>query len=100
MDQKFESYVTKSNEADLKFLSDLMAEGKVTPFVEKTYSLDQTADAVRYFEEGHARGKLVIKIAAVVTGADALTSNEYVPATGLWATETVRSIGRTREVNH
>ena len=48
-----------SNQADLKFLSDLMAEGKVTPFVEKTYSLDQTADALRYFEEGHARGKLV-----------------------------------------
>ena len=100
VDQKFESYVTKSNEADLKFLSDLMAEGKVTPFVEKTYSLDQTADAVRYFEEGHARGKLVIKIAAVVTSADALTSGEYVPAIVLWAAETVRSVGRTREANH
>ena len=100
VDQKFESYVTTSNQADLKFLSDLMAEGKVTPFVEKTYSLDQTADALRYFEEGHARGKLVIKIAAVVTSADELTADEYVPATGLWATETVRSVGRTREVNH
>jgi NADPH:quinone reductase-like Zn-dependent oxidoreductase len=100
VDQKFESYVTTSNQADLKFLSDLVAEGKVTPFVEKTYSLDQTADALRYFEEGHARGKLVIKIAAVVASTDALTSDEYVPATGLWAAETVRSVGRTREVNH
>ena len=100
MDQKFESYVTKSNQADLKFLSDLMAEGKVTPLVEKTYSLDQTADALRYFEEGHARGKLVIKIAAVVTSINELTADEYVPATGLWATETMRSVGRTREVNH
>ena len=100
VDQKFERYITTSNQADLKFLSDLMAEGKVTPFVEKTYSLDQTADALRYFEEGHARGKLVIKIAAVVTSAGELTSDEYVPATGLWATETVRSVGRTREVNH
>ena len=41
VDHKFESYVTKPNQADLKFLSDLMAEGKVTPFVEKTYPLDQ-----------------------------------------------------------
>jgi NADPH:quinone reductase-like Zn-dependent oxidoreductase len=101
VDQKFESYVTASNQADLKFLSDLMAEGKVTPFVEKTYSLDQTADALRYFEEGHARGKLVIKIpAAVVTSGGELTANEYVPATELWMAQTVRSVGRTREVNH
>src|SRR5437762_3256775 len=89
VDQKFESYVTTSNQADLKFLSDLMAEGKVTPFVEKTYSLDQTADALRYFEEGHARGKLVIKIAAVVTSAGELT-DDYVLATGSRATETMR----------
>src|SRR4029453_8280411 len=100
VDQKFESYVTTSNQADLKFLGDLMSEGKVTPFVEKTYLLDQTADALRYFEEGHARGKLVIKIAAVVTSAGALTADEYVLATGLWPAETVRSAGRTREVNH
>jgi len=77
-----------------------MAEGKVTPFVEKTYSLDQTADALRYFEEGHARGKLVIKISAVVTSTGELTPDEYVPATGLWETETMRSVGRPREVNH
>ena len=100
VDQKFESYVTTSNQADLKFLSDLMAEGKVTPFVEKTYSLDQTADALRYFEEGHARGKLVIEITAVVTRAGELKADEYALATGLWATETVRNVGQTREVNH
>ena len=47
---------------DLKFLSDLMAQGKVTPFVEKTYSMRETADALRYFEQGHARGKIVITI--------------------------------------
>jgi NADPH:quinone reductase-like Zn-dependent oxidoreductase len=99
VDQKFESYVTTSNQADLKFLSDLMAEGKVTPFVEKTYSLDQTADALRYFEEGHARGKLVIKIAAVVTSAGELTSDKCALATGLRPAQTVRSVGRTREMN-
>src|SRR3954451_19014116 len=100
VEQKIKSYVTASNQPDLKFLSDLLAQGKLTPFVEKTFSLDQTADALRYFEVGHARGKLVIKIAAVVTGMGELTSDEYVRATGLWATETTRSIGLTRQVNH
>jgi len=96
VDQKFESYVTKSNQADLKFLSDLMTEGKVTPFVEKTYPLNQTADALRYFEEGHDRGKLVITIPATVISARALTAPDYVLATGLG----MRSVGLTREVNH
>jgi NADPH:quinone reductase-like Zn-dependent oxidoreductase len=63
IDQKFERYITRFDRADLKFLNDLMAEGKVTPFVEKTYPLTETAEALRYFEQGHARGKLVITIA-------------------------------------
>jgi NADPH:quinone reductase-like Zn-dependent oxidoreductase len=61
-DKKFAQYTTTPNEADLKFLRDLLAEGKVKPFVEKTYSMRETADAMRYFEEGHARGKIVITI--------------------------------------
>jgi len=63
IDQKFKRYITKFDRADLKFLSDLMAEGKVTPVVEKTYPLAETAEALRYFEQGHARGKIVITIA-------------------------------------
>jgi NADPH:quinone reductase-like Zn-dependent oxidoreductase len=97
-DQKFERYVTTSNQADLKFLSDLMAQGKVTPFVEKTYRLSETADALRYFSEGHARGKLVIKIDADGSSADELTTDEIVGA-GLWTVEAMRSVGRTREMN-
>src|SRR5947207_6735673 len=63
-DQKFERYTTTANQADLKFLSELMAAGKVTPFVEKTYRLRETAEALRYFNEGHTRGKLVITVAS------------------------------------
>jgi NADPH:quinone reductase-like Zn-dependent oxidoreductase len=63
IDQKFARYITRFDQADLRFLSDLMAEGKVTPFVEKTYRLAETAEALRYFEQGHARGKIVITIA-------------------------------------
>lgn len=65
-DRKFERYITEANEADLKFLSELMAAGKVKPFVEKTYPMHEAADALRYFEQGHARGKIVITIAARV----------------------------------
>jgi NADPH:quinone reductase-like Zn-dependent oxidoreductase len=61
-DHKFVQYTTTMSQADLKFLSDLMAEGKVTPFVEKIYPFTQTAEALRYFEQGHARGKIVITI--------------------------------------
>src|SRR5205823_5542569 len=63
-DQKFERYTTTANQTDLKFLTELMAAGKVTPFVEKTYRLRKTAEALRYFNEGHTRGKLVITLAS------------------------------------
>jgi NADPH:quinone reductase-like Zn-dependent oxidoreductase len=63
-DHKFEIYQTTMDQGDLKFLSDLMAKGKVTPFVEKTYRLSEAAEALRYFGEGHARGKIVITLAS------------------------------------
>jgi len=59
-DQKFARYMTKADKADLNFLRDLIAAGKLKPFVEKSYRMAETAAAVRYLEEGHARGKLVI----------------------------------------
>lgn len=61
-DHKFAQYTTTANEADIKFLGELMAKGKVKPFVEKTYSMREAADALRYFSEGHARGKIVITV--------------------------------------
>lgn len=60
--QKFVSYVTKLDKEDLKLLSDLMQTGKVTPVIDRTYKLSETAEAMRYFEEGHARGKVVITV--------------------------------------
>jgi NADPH:quinone reductase-like Zn-dependent oxidoreductase len=62
-DRKFEKYMTTFNKADLAFLRDLMAEGKLTPLVEKTYPLSETAEAVRYLQKGHVRAKIVITIA-------------------------------------
>lgn len=48
--------------SDLTILADLMQAGKVTPVIDKTYPLAQIADAIRYLEEGHARGKVVIAV--------------------------------------
>ena len=60
--QKFVTYVTKLDKEDLKLLSDLIQTGKVTPVIDRTYKLSETAEAMRYFEEGHARGKVVIAV--------------------------------------
>jgi NADPH:quinone reductase-like Zn-dependent oxidoreductase len=60
--QKFEMYMARITNADLSVLRDLMAEGKLKPLVEKTYRVTETADALRYLEAGHARGKIVIMI--------------------------------------
>ena len=60
-------YGTKLNKEDLKLLSDLMANGKVTPVIDRTYKLSETAEAMRYFEEGHARGKIVITVEQITS---------------------------------
>ncbi len=50
------------NQKDLTAIADLMEAGKVTPVIDRTYTLSQTAEAVRYVEEGHSRGKVVINL--------------------------------------
>jgi NADPH:quinone reductase-like Zn-dependent oxidoreductase len=48
--------------ADLLVLKELLESGRVTPVVGATYPLDRTAEAIRRFGEGHARGKIVITV--------------------------------------
>jgi NADPH:quinone reductase-like Zn-dependent oxidoreductase len=60
--QKFQMYGTTTKQEDLAVLRDLIATGKVTPVIDRTYKLSETAEAMRYFEEGHARGKVVITV--------------------------------------
>jgi NADPH:quinone reductase-like Zn-dependent oxidoreductase len=48
------------NHTDLSALADLMQSGKIKPVIDRTYKLSEVPEAVRYVEEGHARGKVVI----------------------------------------
>ncbi|MFL6590027.1 MAG: NAD(P)-dependent alcohol dehydrogenase [Chthoniobacterales bacterium] len=59
---KFKFFIGKLLKADLIVLRDLMAEGKVTPVIDRQYPMSKTAEALRYLEDGHARGKVVITI--------------------------------------
>jgi NADPH:quinone reductase-like Zn-dependent oxidoreductase len=55
--------MAKPNRDDLAFIVDLMKTGAVTPTIDRRYRLDQVPEAIRYVEQGHARGKVVIAVA-------------------------------------
>ena len=55
-------FLADLNQEDLTVLSDLMQAGKVTPVIDRRYKLSEVAEAIRYLEEGHARGKVVINL--------------------------------------
>ena len=57
----------KPSSADLQFLKELIEAGSVTPVIDRTYPLSETADAIRYLETGRARGKVAISVSAVPT---------------------------------
>lgn len=51
------------NQKDLAFMKELLEAGKVKPVIDRRYPLSETAEAIRYLEEGHAQGKVVITVA-------------------------------------
>jgi len=60
--QQLHPFLTKWNQQDLEVLKDLIEAGKVSPVIDRTYALSEAADAMRYLEAGHARGKVVITV--------------------------------------
>ena len=50
------------NQEDLVFLRGLLEAGKVVPVIDRRYPLSETAEAIRYLEAGHAKGKVVITV--------------------------------------
>ena len=60
--QKAVMFIAKSSQDDLTLLGELVATGKLEPVIDRRYSLSEVPDAVRYVEEGHARGKVIITL--------------------------------------
>jgi NADPH:quinone reductase-like Zn-dependent oxidoreductase len=60
--QKLGSFLAKPNKDDLQFLKELIEAGKLMPVIDRTYPLSEVPEAIRYLEEGHARGKVVIAV--------------------------------------
>jgi len=62
VDRKFVTFIAKGSKEDLTVMHELMEAGKVTPVIDKRYRLSEVPEAIRYLEEGHARGKVVITL--------------------------------------
>jgi len=60
--QKMVPLLAKASKEDLEVLCGLVEDGQLTPVIDRQYELGEVPDAIRYLEEGHARGKVVISI--------------------------------------
>jgi NADPH:quinone reductase-like Zn-dependent oxidoreductase len=61
--QKFVTLMAKIRKEDLVIIGELVRAGKVTPVIDRYYSLSEAPEAIRHLEQGHARGKVVITLA-------------------------------------
>ncbi|MFD2443840.1 NAD(P)-dependent alcohol dehydrogenase [Bacillus sp. CGMCC 1.16607] len=60
--QRFIMFIAMWKKEDLIVLQELIDSGKVTPVIDRCYSLNEVPEAIRYLEKGHARGKVVISL--------------------------------------
>jgi len=61
--QRMGMLMPKEDENDLVFMKEMLEAGKVVPVIDRCYPLSETPEAIRYLEEGPARGKVVITMA-------------------------------------
>ena len=54
--------LAKPSKEDLAIMAELMTTRKVTPVIDRSYTLREVPEAIRYLEQGHARGKVVITV--------------------------------------
>jgi NADPH:quinone reductase-like Zn-dependent oxidoreductase len=60
--QTLTTFISNENHQDLMFLKGLIESGKITPVIDRTYPLAEAPQAIRYLEQGRARGKVVITV--------------------------------------
>jgi NADPH:quinone reductase-like Zn-dependent oxidoreductase len=60
--QKMGMMMAEPTNKDLTLLAEMVESGKLKPVIDRTYKLDQLPDAIRYVEQGHARGKVVVTV--------------------------------------
>lgn len=60
--KKMGVFMAKPNQNDLVFMKELLEDNKILPIIDKRYKLSKTPEAIRYLEERHARGKVVITL--------------------------------------
>ena len=77
-------FLANTNQADLTTLGDLMQAGKMKAIIDRRYKLSEVPEAIRYLEEGHARGKVVITLE---------NGDETSPARGNAAASSTDTIG-------
>ena len=61
--QRLRPLPSRQNRAELLAVTGLIEDGKLTPVVDQTYLLADTAEGLRHLEQGHARGKAVVTVA-------------------------------------
>lgn len=52
----------RANQKDLHDIKELLETGKVKPIIDKRFKLSEITEAFKYFQEGHAQGKVVITL--------------------------------------
>ena len=60
--RKTRFFIAKMNTKDLAILKDLLEAGKIVPVIDRRYPLGEVSEALRYREEGHVQGKVVITV--------------------------------------
>lgn len=56
-------FVSTPNQDDLSTLTEMVEAGRVTPVIDRMYPLSESAEAFRYLDHGHARGKVIVVVA-------------------------------------
>ncbi|WP_433263692.1 NAD(P)-dependent alcohol dehydrogenase [Actinosynnema sp. CS-041913] len=60
--QRLMPFLARNRREDLATVGELLTSGKARPVIDRTYPLDQVADAITYVEQGHTRGKVVVTV--------------------------------------